>query len=314
MKVFIIHDSKTCKRIKPSLSKFGEIVCLTEELGDIAKYSRIFKDNSEKILAISPDKISLQLPVEELSKITKLKGIALTSSWYKFLDTEYCKKNNIWITTTTGANSNSVAEYAIWMMLSLTKNLPMQICGKFKIILDEKHRCVELIGKTVGIVGLGRIGAIIAKKCTGLGLNVIYWSRNKKDVPYKYFTLSKILKESDVIFNCLEICEGTKDILTHELLNKMKSTTYYVSILGGAGWGPADDNYIVNMVKSGKLAGMAVENEDAKGYKFAECKNCNVFRPGTYAWYTKEALEKIESMWIESIIGIATSKSVHRVV
>ena len=89
----------------------------------------------------------------------------------------------------------------------------------------------------------------------------------------------------------------------------------FISVMGGMGWGPEDDDYIVKSVNEGKLAGFAIENEHELHFKVPQvANNANLFMPGAYAYYTHEAESLSWQKWIEAIIGIATQNYRHRVV
>ena len=240
-----------------------------------------------------------------------LKGICTRSTWAEYINLELCKKLGVVVTNCPEVNSQSVAEYAIWQMLSVARKLPQQIDDNFKIKEDTDHEGEEIMGKTMGIIGLGTIGTRIAKMGKAMGMKVIYWSRKKKSVPFQYKSFNGVLKQADFVVNCIHGCEETKNILNKKNLRLLKPTAYYVSILGGAGWGYEDCLFLAQMVEKGKLAGFSVENEH--NGKFPTKFKGNVFIPGGYAWFTKEAREKYVKVWSESIIGIATGKVVNRV-
>lgn len=314
MKIYLIEKRDEIKPYLSELEKYGEVIILGSGEKDILKYFQLFEDREEKVIGVNTGIIEWKFPKEALEKITNLKGIASKSTWINYLDLDYCVKKGIKVSKLTGTNSQSVAEYAIWIMLSLAKKLPMQIHNNFKTILESDAEQTEIAGKTMGILGLGQIGNRIAKMGRGLGMKVMYWSRKSRDEKYEYKDLDEVLRTSDFIFNCVQTLEETRGFLNREKLSLLKKEAYVISVIGGMGWGPQDDTYLVKMVKTGKLAGYGVENEDEPNFEKPEILPVNnIFIPANYAYYTREARHKSREMWIENIIGLASGKPINMV-
>lgn len=311
MKIFLIETKERLADTAKQLEKYGEVVVLDKNEKDINKYPELFEDDTEKILAIAPGQIDWKVPVETLQKIKNIKAICTKSAWALYLDIEYCKKHNIIVTNCPGANSQSVAEYAIWMMLSLAKKLPLQMRENFKVAWNDAHTQVEVMGKTAGIIGYGNIGSRIAKMAHGLGMRVTYWSRKKKSSEFDYLELDTLLSSSDFVFNCLETSTETQGFLNKEKLAQMKPSAFFISVLGGMGYGVQDDQCLLEMMNQERLAGFAVENEHEQTARFPTTFDTNVFTPGAYAWFTKEAHERTYRVWLESIVGVSTDKPVN---
>ncbi len=263
------------------------------------------EDKNEKIIGIAnPELINWELKASQLKNISNIRGICTQSSWKEYIDLEYCVENSIEVMNNVGINSQSVAEHAVFQLMALAKNLPLQIINNFNTETCIKAENTELERKTVGIIGLGNIGSRIAKMSEGLGMKVIYWSRNKKNVSFKYQTLNKVLSKSDAIFNCIETNLETKGFLNKSNLSLMKKSAYFISVLGGAGWGPEDDLYLINAVKKGKLAGFSIENNHHETFKLPEIGGYNIFMSSATAFYTKEANERAREKFNENIISL----------
>lgn len=312
MKIYIIGKKGEFDSSVEELSKYGQVVLLDSGEKEIKKYPELFADPEEKIIGVAPGVIEWTFPVEDIKRILKLRGICTKSSWGFYIDIEYCKQNNIWVTNIPGANSRSVAEYAFWMMLSLAKNLPQQQRENFKSTCDDDHYQTEISDKKMGIIGLGKIGSHLAKMAQGFGMEVWYSGRKPKEVPYRFASVEEVLENADFVFDCLENCPETKNYLNKERLDLMKPTSYFISVMGGAGWGVEDDNHLVKMVEEGRLAGFSVENEHSGEFQ-KEFKG-NVFVPGGYAWYTNEARQRSNKVFIESMAGMASGKVVNEII
>ncbi len=308
MKIYLIADTRTYDTVKLKLNpSFNGIILRCEE-SDIYQNTHLFTDSEEKILAIEPTIINWLLPSDAIPKIPNLRGICTSSAWARYIDFDQCMKHSISITKTVGANSQSVAEYGIWMMFCLARRLPMQLAST-----QETNFHTELYGKTLGIIGLGNIGTKIAEIGHGIGMRVQYWNRSQKISPYTSMELEQLIQTSDVIINSLEICEDTQGLLGKSLLSKMKQTAFFVSVLGGMGWGVQDDQLLLDMVHSNLIAGFAVENEH-KG-SWSKSYSGNIFIPNARAHHTEEAEDRVIDQWVEGIISVITNKkSIYKII
>lgn len=303
MKIYLLGTEKEYSYSANAFGKVGEVVY-------VSSFSEIFSDPDEKILGIAPGVIDWKFSLEDLKKIQNLKGICTKSSWGFYIDIEYCRQNNIPVCNVPGANSRSVAEYAFWMMLSLAKKLPEQITDGFQT-KDHDNPHVEISDKKIGIIGLGKVGGHLAKMAQGFGMEILYSGRTPKEVPYSFVTIEELLKNSDFVFDCLENCPETQNYLNKDRLSLMKSSAYFISVMGGAGWGVEDDEYLVEMVKGGKLAGFAVEGEH-KG-DFPKEFVGNVFVPPAYAYKTVEASERTNKIFTDTMVDLATGKVINEI-
>lgn len=302
MNIYFIGEKDKEGKLPELLEQHGTYKYLYSG-NDILKYTELVEDTEEKILVVAPASIGWNLPIEFLQKVSNLRGIVTRSSWKDYIDLSFCELKDISVMNTPGVNARAVAEYAIFQMLSLVKRLPMQIENNLSVAVSKDSIAEEVYGKTVGVIGLGRIGTIIANICDGLGMEVRYWNRSVKDVKYDAIPLEKLLSESDIIFDCLEIKDETKDILNMGNCKQIKDSTYFISVLGGLGWTGDFEFYLLERAERGQLAGFSIENEHHKDVKSKIKDNYsgNVFIPAALAWYTKEVQERYDFAVAEKV-------------
>ena len=209
------------------------------------------------------------------------------------------------MTNTPNYSTESVAEYAIWMMLSLVRKLPKIFSGKMNLLSTHSLQ-EETKGKVMGVIGLGNIGNRIAEYGDRLGMKVIYFSKSDKDTFFERMTLKKLLKASDFIFPCYEINKNTKKLLDSNLLGLLKETAYFISILGDSGF---DCNYLKKRVAKGKLAGLAFESES----QWKKKRKSNIFTPPPVAWYTKESQKRCYDSLTETVISVCRGTAINQV-
>src|SRR3989339_2091472 len=175
------------------------------------------------ILAVDPTYLKgvwEALPAEKLKKMTGLKALCLTTTSYSWINGKELAKSGAILTNTPNKCTEAVAEFAVYMMFSLLRKLPLIVKNKWEMDYDNFLNN-EVRGLKVGIIGLGRIGTKVAELCSGLGLDVSYWNRSKKDSSYKSVSLEQLFVKSDVIFNTLATPPELKGLINQDLLSKL---------------------------------------------------------------------------------------------
>lgn len=219
------------------------------------------------------------------------------------IDADYAKARGIMVKNTPNASSASVAELVIGHMLNLARyihnsNITMRQ-GQWN---KKAYEGIEICGKTLGIIGFGRIGRETAKRAKALGMNVIYTDiagELKEFHEYKYMTMDDLLAQSD--FVTLHVpYSGGKAVIGKEEIAKMKDGAYLINCARG---GVVDEEALLEALDADKLAGAAVDvyvEEPAKN-----CPLCNhekVSCTPHIGASTMEAQERIGQEIIEIII------------
>jgi len=121
----------------------------------------------------------------------------------------------------------------------------------------------ELTGKTVGIVGLGRIGKEIAARCLAMKMRVVYFGRNKQlNQPYIYYnTLTDMARDADWLVVITPGGAGTNKLINREVLDALGPDGYLVNMARGT---VVDEPVLVDYLKSGKIAGAALDVFEAE--------------------------------------------------
>ena len=301
MNIYITYERTffTEKQIK-ELEQYGKLIFL-ESYFDLDK-AQYLQDNTEKILMTDPEWYKWNLRKEHISKIENLKAICINTTAFDWIDWQYCKDNGIIVTHTPKYSTDSVAEYAIFLMMCLAKKLPIQIKTNYKMEYNHEMLNTEIKNKTVGIIGLGTIGTRVAELCDNLGMKVMYWSKNPKENKYKRVEIDDIFKESDFIIPTFATNEETRKIITDNRIGMMHGN----SII----------NIIINPVEiyNHKLMLEKAENNEI-GYAFEiyDDKTLNdykgnVMATAPYSFYTKESIDRLVELWCNNTISILNDK------
>lgn len=305
MEVYVIGKKKDfTKEQIGRLEKIGTLNFI-EEKHDMYN-SEYVKSKENKIIAIDPDYTDWKFPNDLIDKIQNLKGICLMTTSYSYIDLNFCSKRNIVVTNVPKYSTDSVAEYACFLMIAIAKKLPLQIKNDLKEDFSSRYLQMQVKGKKAAIIGLGSIGTRIAEILDGIGMDVIYWSRKSRNNKFEYKELSEIFKTADFVFPTFSVNEETKKIITDELINSMKSTSSIVSIVGTDIF---NTDLIFNKIKNNELYGFAFEESNSNLNNYEG----NIMVTSPYAWYTKEALENCIEIWVQSIEGINMGEIVNQV-
>lgn len=301
MKIYITYkkDRFTKEQIK-NLQAVGETIFLEDFFDlDNAPY---LKEDEEKILVVDPDWYNWDINANHLSKIKNLKGVCLATTAFDWIDLEYCKENNILVTNVPKYSTDSVAEYAIFLMMALAKKFPMQLKKDYKMEYSKSMLTTEIRNKTLGILGLGTIGSKIAELGSSLGMNVIYWNRTKKDCNYKSVDLETIFTTADFIIPTFATNEETKKLISDDLINKMNNNAL-INVINN----PTEiynHELLIKRAEEGKVS-YAFEIYD-DGKKMYDYKG-NIMATAPYAFYTKESIERLLDIWTKNAIAIANN-------
>lgn len=297
MNIYITYERSffTEKQIE-NLSKYAKLIFLESYFDlDSAEY---LKDDEEKIIMADPEWYHWNLRKDHISKIKNLKAICINTTAFDWIDGEYCNNNGIIVTHTPKYSTDSVAEYAIFLMMCLAKKLPIQIKTNYKMEYSHEMLNTEIRGKTVGIIGLGTIGTRIAELCSNLGMKVIYWSKNKKENSYQRVEVDEIFKKADYIIPTFATNDETRKLITDERIEMMNGNNLINIIIN-----PVEIyNHNLLLEKAGKNEiGYAFEIYDDKTLN--EFKG-NVMATAPYSFYTKESIDRLVELWCNNTIGI----------
>ena len=302
MKLYITYtkDSFTNKQIE-QLSNIGEIIFLEDTFNlDEAQY---LNDTDDKILIIDPDWYNWDVNANHLGKIKNLKGICLSTTAFDWIDLKYCKENNIVVCNIPKYSTDSVAEYAVFLMMCLAKKYPIQAKTDFKMNYSKYMLNTEIRNKTAGIIGLGTIGTKVANMCNALGMNIIYWNRSEKDNNYKRVNIETIFEEADFIFPTFATNEETKKLITDELINKMNGNAL-INVINNPREIYNHDLFIKRAEKEEISYAFELYGNEKKMYEYKG----NIMATAPYAFYTKEAIDRLVAIWCENIIALANDK------
>lgn len=203
---------------------------------------------------------------ELLDKMPHLKNISIHGTGTDGVDLEEAKRKGIIVTTTPGENARSVAELAVTLMLALSKKLIHADRGlqKDKVFdtADISLCGIELSGKTLGLLGVGNIGGMVADMAKAFGMEVYGFSRNIQAEAYEKHkilpcrSLEELLKKADVLNISIPLNENTKGMIGEKELAFMKKSAFLINTARGE---IVQEKALYRALKEGGIAGAACD-------------------------------------------------------
>ena len=275
---------------------------LQELLGIIGEYDALLVRSGTKVTA----------PVIEAAK--NLKVIGRAGAGVDNIDVEKATERGIVVINTPGANTVSTAEHAIAMLTALARNIPAAHhsykAGSFK---REKFIGVELFHKTLGIVGLGRVGSEVARRARAMGMSLLaydpYISAERAEKLGVVLTeLDDLIQQSDFITFHLPLMPSTRHMVGEKEIAAMKEG---VRVINCARGGLIDEEALYRALVSGKVAGAALdvfEVENPAENKLFSLENV-IVTPHLGA-STLEAQENVALMAAEQVLKALSGEPV----
>lgn len=221
------------------------------------------------------------------------------------IDVTYAESKGIAVRNTPCASSASVAELALGHMFALARYIGISNATMRAGQWNKKaYEGTEIGGKTLGLIGMGRIAQELAKRAQALGMQVVYTCRSgeKKELPqYRYLTMEELLKVSDYVSLHIPMPADRKPVLGEAELALMKPTAFLINTARG---GVVAEDALLKALNEDKLAGAALDvfEEEPTGNK-ALCAHPKVSVTPHIGGQTAEAQSRIG----DEIVSIITA-------
>lgn len=198
--------------------------------------------------------------IDEAVKTNNLKLIIRGGVGLDNIDVEYAQSKGIVVKNTPNASTTSVAELVLGHIFNMARflhnsNISMRK-GEWN---KKKYQGIEIEGKSLGIVGFGRIGRELAKKANALGMKINFYDPLGPIIvkeEYRYCTMEELLSTSDFISLHVPHNKGDKAVIGKEEIEKMKDGVYLINCARG---GVIDEEELIGGLESGKVGGAAMD-------------------------------------------------------
>jgi len=191
----------------------------------------------------------------------QLKIVANYGDGYGNIDIDAAIARQVWVTCARGVESNAVAELTFGLALTLMRGDALVRAGQLTQQDPFQLAGSELYRHTMGIVGLGQIGAAVAARARGFGMRVIYFDALRKHdledaTGAAYLPLDDVFRHADVLTLHLPLTRDTRHLVTAERLALMKPAAYLLNLSQGP---LVDEAALVDALKNGRLAGAGLD-------------------------------------------------------
>lgn len=265
----------------------------------------------------------IKITKEIIDKANNLKFIARAGAGMENIDVVYAESKGIKCFHAPEGNRDAVAEHCIAMILSLFNNLQKADKevreGKW---IREGNRGIELMGKTIGIIGYGNMGSAFAERLIGFGVNILVYDKYLNTLKFRQAsngriaesTMKNIFENADIISIHIPLTEETHYLINDDFINQFSKNIYIINTSRGKCLNTAD---LVKNLKSGKVSGacldvleyeiVSFEDLDASSlpepFQFLIQSNKVILSPHIAGW-TIESNEKIAKVLAEKILKV----------
>lgn len=253
MKKKVLVTARLLSAEHEELEKNFDLVTLWKERDP----DQVIRDNSQDIVGIATGmtKVSRTL----IEALPNLEIIATNSVGTDHIDLGAARERGIAVTNTPDVLTDDTADTALSLLLAVTR----RVCEADMYVRVGKWTGGDmplgtaLKGKKTGIVGLGRIGSAIARRCEAFGMDILYHGRSKKDVPYAYYPDVKAMaRDSDFLILACPGGEKTAGMIDSSVLDALGPKGFLINIARGS---VVDETALVEALQERRIAGAGLD-------------------------------------------------------
>lgn len=214
--------------------------------------------------------LSDQVDKALLNEASQLKIVANLAVGYDNINLHAAKQSGVMVTNTPDVLTETTADLTFALLMTTARRI-VEANRYIQKDLWEHWSPYLLAGsdihhRTIGIVGMGRIGEAVARRAKGFGMPILYHNRSRKyeveeELQASYVTFDQLLSEADFVVSLVPLTKQTAGIFNHNAFNKMKSTAIFINVSRG---GTVDEQALLEALKSKqiKAAGLDVFTEE----------------------------------------------------
>ena len=294
------------------LKKYGEVVCYPR-----TPYELIAERAKDADIVLA-NKIIIDKPI--FDKLPKLKMVAMLATGYNSIDIKTAKERGIYVCNIPKYSSPSVAQFTIALLLEIANQVGLHNdsvkAGEWANCPDfcyNKTKQIELLDKTIGLIGYGDIAKQVAVIAKAFGMKVLGYRRSGGNDPYaEIVSLDYLLKNSDIISLHCPLNNESDKLICNRTIKKMKDG---VIIINTARGGLVNEIELAQNLKSGKVLAyggdVLTKEPPEKDNPLFSCPN--TFITPHLAWATVEARGRLMEIMESNIAGFVNGKVINNV-
>lgn len=275
---------------------------------DTAQWLARIGDAEQVILA------NARMPIEVIEQAPRLRYINIAFTGTDHVPVEAAKAKGILVSNAAGYSDQGVAELAVGMAISLLRTVKPADAGVRQGMTGASFLGHEICGRTVGIIGTGKIGTRTAELFKAFGAKLIGYSRTESEavmaMGLTYKSLEAVMRESDIVSLHLPLNASTRGFIGAEHFSMMKPTALFINCARGP---IADSAALAEALKSGRIAGAGVDVFDGEPPLPADeplLEAPNTLLMPHVAYYTEEAMRKRAEIVFENAVDFLEGRPV----
>ena len=294
-----------------------------KKLGDVVIHDRTPADKVVERAKDAEIVFTNKTPIgeEALNQLSSLKYIGVLATGYNIVNTEVAKAKGIIVANVPGYGTTSVVQLTFALLLELCLHVQRHsdsvMEGKWAKSADWcywDYPLVELSGKTIGIIGFGRIGQQVGDVATAFGMNIIgnsrHWTDQSKRPNFKWAEIPELLAKSDVVSIHCPLFPETQGLINKESLKSMKNSAFLLNTSRGP---IIVDEDLADALNNDVIAGAGIDvlsaEPPSKENPLFTAKNC-IITPHI-AWATKEARARLMQTTLSNLSAFLNGNPVN---
>ncbi|MFA5000890.1 MAG: hydroxyacid dehydrogenase [Candidatus Paceibacterota bacterium] len=254
-------EPEVVSRVARSDFEFVEGVLAEETIAKLTD-----EQKEAEIISIFVDSV---INAKVLESFPNLKMIATRSTGYDHIELEACRAKGIMVANVPSYGEETVAEYAFALMLTLSRKIfesydRIKETGSFDL---TGMRGFDLNGKTLGVIGTGKIGKNVIEIANGFNMKVIAYDKfpdeaYRQKMGYEYLSFDEVLAQSDILTLHVPFLPENEHLINAETIAKMKKGVYLINTARGA---LVDTDALLKALQSGQIAGAGLDVLEEEG-------------------------------------------------
>jgi D-lactate dehydrogenase len=261
---------------------------------------------------------SAMVTAEFLDQCPKLKLIVTRTVGYDHIDLEAARARGIVVCNVPDYGSHVIAEHAFGLMLAVARNICTANARyhQIKCFDDRDFGGPELFGKTLGVIGVGRVGRHSVRIGQGFGMQVMACDIAPNgalaaEMGFRYWPLAEVLAASDMVTVHVDLNESSYHLIDAEALDRLKPTAILVNTSRGA---VVDTAALKAALVAGRLRGAGLDVLEDELDVYHDFGDANVVITPHIGWYAEEACDRIMKISLDSVRAWMAGAPINRLV
>jgi phosphoglycerate dehydrogenase-like enzyme len=240
-----------------------------------------------------------------INDLPRLSAVAVYATGHDWIDVAALERRNIRLALLLDYSTQSVAEHSLGMMLSMSRRLHLSDrIARGDLPTSISMRGFELSGKTLGIIGLGRIGRAIARLASAFGMRVVYSDQSPQPMEHEVepVPLAHLLAASDIVLLACSFKRGAPPLIDAKALKAMKPGALLVNPSRSA---LVDNAAVLEAIERRHLRGYAVDDTVFDATQLGRIEHGRILQSAHTAWYSDEAMARGTQAWVDALVRLA---------